>query len=78
MLAEMGEHQLTIRNYLRHSNLTHEQVPAGDIKDQALGRTSWSTLFYLRVSCRRPISSKERRLRPFSGGKILVRRLSSL
>jgi integrase len=30
MLAEMGEHQLTIRDYLRHSNLhvTNKYLPA--------------------------------------------------
>ena len=40
MLAEMGEHQLTIRDYLRHSNLhvTNKYLQAcGDIEDQTLG-----------------------------------------
>lgn len=37
LLAEIGEHQLTIRDYLRHSNFHVEQVPAGDIEDQTIG-----------------------------------------
>ena len=37
MLAEMGEHQLTIRDYLRHSNLQrHEQVLAGGVESKRL------------------------------------------
>jgi hypothetical protein len=38
MLAEMGEHQLTIRNYLRHSNLhvTNKYLQATS-EDQTLG-----------------------------------------
>ncbi len=42
MLADMGEHQLTIRDYLRTCQPSrHEQIPAGDVEDEA--------------SCARPI-----------------------
>jgi len=35
MLAEMTEHELTIRDYLRHSNLQcHQPVFADDIEEQ--------------------------------------------
>ena len=38
MLAEMGEHQLTIRDYFAAQQPTcHEQIPAGDFKDQTVG-----------------------------------------
>jgi hypothetical protein len=34
----MGEHQLTIRDYLRHANLARsQQVPASDVEQQAAG-----------------------------------------
>jgi hypothetical protein len=35
ILADMGEHQLTIRDHLRHSNQRHQPVLAGDTEDQA-------------------------------------------
>ena len=36
LLADMGEHQLTIRDYLRHSNFQrYQQVFASDVEDQA-------------------------------------------
>jgi len=36
MLADMGEHQLTIRDYLRTCQPSrHEQIPAGDVEDEA-------------------------------------------
>ena len=38
MLAEMGEHQLTIHDYMRHSNLhVTNKCLAGNIEDQTLG-----------------------------------------
>src|SRR5215469_14298027 len=38
MLAEVGEHQLTIRGYLQHQQPScHEQFPAGDFEDQTVG-----------------------------------------
>jgi len=54
MLAEMGEHQLTIRDYLRHSNLhvTNKYLQATR-RPNVWHRTNWSTLF-----CRRGILPK--------------------
>jgi len=37
VLAEMGEHQLTIRDYLPQQSSCHQQIPAGDIEDEAVG-----------------------------------------
>ncbi len=37
MLAEMGEHQLTIRDFAAQQPSCHEQVPAGNIEDQTAG-----------------------------------------
>jgi hypothetical protein len=78
MLAEMGEHQLTIRDYLRHCNLrvTNKYLQAHR-RPQAWHRTNWSTLFCRQVFCRRQTQSNERCLEPFSDGTILARRLSS-
>jgi len=37
MLSEMGEPQLTIRDYLLHSNLNvTNKIPAGDVEDQSI------------------------------------------
>src|ERR1700724_4527869 len=46
ILADMGEHQLTIRDYLRHSNLnvTNQYVRRHRRPSVSL-RTSWSTRF---------------------------------
>ena len=46
MLAEMGEHQLTIRDYLRHSNLhvTNKYLQATS-KTKRLAQDKWSTHF---------------------------------
>jgi hypothetical protein len=38
MLAEMGEHQVTIRDYFAAQQPScHEQVPTGDVEDQTFG-----------------------------------------
>jgi hypothetical protein len=42
--AEMGEHQLTIRDYLRHSNLhVDQQIFAGHSGNQAAGTEQTDT-----------------------------------
>jgi integrase len=52
MLAEMGEHQLTIRDYLRHSNLhfTNKYLQ----NRSAMRRTSWSKPSCRRACCPKP------------------------
>jgi hypothetical protein len=52
MLAEMGEHELTIRDYLRHSNLHVTNSTCRRLRARsARRRTSWSTPFCRRGCC---------------------------
>jgi integrase len=46
MLADMGEHQLTIRDYLRHSKLTvTNKYLQATCKNSERRKASWSTQF---------------------------------
>jgi hypothetical protein len=74
----MGEHQFTIRDYLRHSNLhvTNKYLQATS-KTKRLAQDKLVDAILPTGICRRQTQSNERSLEPFSDGTILVRRLSS-
>jgi hypothetical protein len=54
MLAEMGEHQLTMRDYLRHrTSMSQTSTCRRHRRPNDWRRTNWSTLFCRRVFCPR-------------------------